>query len=242
MRKVEKQYMAKKREKNAEDIELPMNARLIIKQKSEVASLPKEIVENVLLYGNVEEGTSDTDGYDERNYRNSIYRHSSLFHRMRRIRASIESTKGIMQDEERYIPENAQESEKHSDGRYEFYEDRKLICFSDGATLEVRNDGTAILLTDNVLMPELVLREGERISDNYYPHLDFLLKIGASIEMPQRNCYTCTLCDELTPLGGSFYAEYVIEIGGVEIERTKFTVTVYPNGDIEEERGKENEP
>lgn len=233
--------MAKKQKINAEDTELPMNARLVIKQKSEFVSLSQEMAENILLYGNVEEGTSDADGYDERNYKNSIYRHSNLFRRMRRIRANIESTGGIRQSEERYIPENDGESEKHSDGRYEYYDDRKLIYFSDGATLEVKNDGTAILLTDNILMPELVLRQGERISDNYYPQLDFFLKLGASIEMPQRNCYTCTLCDELTALGGSFYTEYVIEIGGVEVERTKLMVTVYPYQDIWEERGKENE-
>ena len=228
--------MAKKQKKSSEDIEISANSRLIIKQKSEFATLPKEIVENVLLYGNVEEGTSDSDGYDERNYKNSIYRHSNLFRRMRRIRASLESTKGIRQAEERYVPENAQESEKHIDGRYEFFDDRKIIYFSDGASLEVKNDGTAILFTDNILMPELILREGERISDSYYPHLDFLLKLGAPIDMPQRNCFTCEISDELTQAGGSFYAEYVIEIGGVEIERTKFTVTVYPNEDIEEKK------
>lgn len=209
--------------------QLLCNARLEIRKKSTYVKLVDDSVASP-LYGRVEAGTEDSDGYDERKYRNSILRHSPLFERMRKLRQGIASTKSFYNDKGSEIKgdENPGTVEQYIDGYFELSRDKKLIRIGEGNEIEVYQDGTALWRTPDPISPEIYFQKGERIADAYFPHLDFLIKLGADVTFPQKNCVTTELWDSLTENGGELVIEYIIELGGLEAENTRLSVKVYP--------------
>ena len=224
--------------KSTEDInhecKAPENMRLVIKKKSSFAKLPSPDISSP-LYGKIEDGTDDSDGYDERKYRNSIMKHSILFERMRKIRAAGERTKLFEDKEETYGEKHRDEqgeTEKHLDGTLEFTENGKILRFGECEEIEITGDGTVIWRSADPISPELVFRKGERIATALFPHLDFLINIGAIPELPQKNCMTTEIYDNLSENGGSFVLEYLIELSAIEAESTRMTIDAYPLREI----------
>lgn len=208
---------------------LVYNARLEIRKKSTFVKLAQDSIASP-LYGKVEADAEDSDGYDERKYRNSILRHSPLFERMRALRSTIASTKSFYDDKGSELcgDRHPGVGEQYMDGYFEVSGGRKLIRLSKENEIEVLEDGTAVWRSPDPLSPEIYFRRGERIADGFFPHLDFLLKLGADVTFPQKNCVTTDMWDSLTESGGELVIEYIIELGGLEAENTKLSVKVFP--------------
>ena len=206
------------------------NARLEIKKNSAFIKLVDDSVASP-LYGKVDASVQDSDGYDERNYRNSIFRHSPLFEHMRKLRANIASTSGFYDDKGTEIKGNAHPGsfEQYIDGYFEITPERKLIRLSEGNEIELSPDGeSAVWRTPDPLVPEIHFKKGERVADAFFPHLDFLLRLSDDVTLPQKSCVTTHLWNSITEKGGELTIEYIIEIDGLEAEKTGLSVKVFP--------------
>ncbi len=208
------------------------NARIVIKRKSTFVKLATDDVANP-LYGKVEDGTDDSDGYDERKYKNSALRHSPLFEKMAKLRKNGERIDFFRDKTEKYSdsqPYIPGEYESYEDACFEIDNDRKRIIFGQENEIELWGGDTATWKTGDPMSPELIFKKGERISCALFPQIDFLLHLGISPDIPQKNCLTYEMTDTLTKEGGSFELGYIIELGGMEAENTKLSITVYPEG------------
>lgn len=208
------------------------NVRVVLKRTSVFVQLPGPDITSP-LFGKIESGTDDSSGYDERKYQNSIMRHSPLFERMREMRRSIEKSSSFYDGGENYSdthPSLPEQTELYCDGRVEMTDDGKVLLTDNGEELIFGKDGTLRWRAQDPFCPEIVFENGKRISHAYFPHLDFLLKLGAEPEFVIRNCVTTGFSENLSERGGTMSLEYVIELGGIEFENTKLTLTLYPIG------------
>ncbi len=213
----------------AQGAEFLPNVRLEIRKHTTYVKLIDDSITSP-LYGKIEQGDSDSGGYDERNYRNSIMRHSELFEHMRALRSNIASTASFYDDKDSEIKGDKEPgtAEQYTDGYFETDGNIKLIRMGTGNEIEVHGDGTAVWRTPDPLSPEIHFEKGKRIADAVFPHLDFLIKLGADVTFPQKNCVTTELADNLTEKGGELVIEYIIELGGLEAENTRLSVKVFP--------------
>ena len=211
------------------ETEFVPNVRLEIRKQTTYVKLVDDSITSP-LYGKIEQGTGDSDGYDERNYKNSIMRHSELFHHMRTLRSNIARTASFYDDKDSEIKGNKEPglAEQYTDGYYEICGNTKLIRIGKDNEIEVYGDGTAVWRTPDPLSPQVHFERGKRIADAFFPHLEFLIKLGADVTFPQKNCVTTELSDNLTEKGGELLIEYIIELGGLEAENTKLTIRVFP--------------
>ena len=202
----------------------PPNVRVRLWRSSRVLKTDNDAFPGVVDLGSIEDAT------DERLREHPLLRHSSLFTLTQTYRDNVRRTCGAF-CEEKKPDENAQDdaqiTELYFDGHLSVNEKGKTLRFGTENLLTVQN-GAAFWRTGDPLLPELIFRQGERFALGSFPPLDIFLRMGIAPELPQRSCFTKAMRDTLTETGGEFAVEYVVEIGGCEVEDTRLSLRVFP--------------
>lgn len=202
----------------------PPNVRVRLWRSSRVLKIENDAFPGVTDLSGIEDVT------DERLYEHPLLRHSSLLSLMQTYRDNVRRTCGAFDEaspRQKTPQDDAQITELYFDGSLSVDESGKTLRFGKEDLLTVRN-GAAFWRTDDPILPELVFREGERCALGSFPPLELFLRLGIAPEFPQRSCFTKAMHDTLTEAGGEFAVEYVIEIGGCEMEDTKLSLRVFP--------------